>query len=426
MEQKELELPEDFSGLKEDWEVIAQVLPAGWEQKARELGAFRRKRGIGSAATLLRVLLIHLSEGCSLRATAVRAAEGGLTQVSDVALLNRLHRCGDWFGWMVEELTGSIAADARELLPGRRLRLVDGSVVCEPGATGSTWRLHYAIDLAMLRCDEAHVTTVQEGETFKQFQVRPGDVLIGDRGLAHRTGIGHVRAHGGDVLVRLNLTNVPLQELDGEPMALLPKLRQLSYGQAGSWMAQMRDGQSMVTVRVCALKKSAEQTRRAQDKLRKHAKEKQHKLKPETLEVAGYVIVLTTLMELPAEIVMELYRMRWQIELAFKRLKSLLQAGHLKKTDPEGAKAWLQGKLLVATLIEKLLAVGERFSPWGYICNGTPRAAVLLARDGADAFPVQPRGQPWAVAAGESAPLGQNLQRITGGAAQAALSDRTA
>ncbi len=34
----------------------------------------------------------------------------------------------------------------------------------------------------------------------------------------------------------------------------------------------------------------------------------------------------------------------WQIEWAFKRLKLLLQMEHLKKTDPQGAKAWLQGK----------------------------------------------------------------------------------
>lgn len=416
---------EDFSGLKEDWQVIMRALPAGWEHKARELGAFQRRRGIDSAATLLRVLLMHLSHGCSLRQTAVRAAQGGLAQVSDVALLNRLRSCGDWFGWMVEQLVGAVVPAGREILPGRRLRLVDGSIVCEPGATGSTWRLHYAIDLATLRCDEAHVTPVTEGETFKRFQVRTGDVLVGDRGLAHRDGIGHVLAHGGDVLVRLNLDNVPLQGPGGEPFALLPPLRQLTYGQAGDWRAQMREGQGLVTVRICALKKSAQQTRRAQDKLRKQAKKRQRQLKPETLEAAGYVVVLTTLLDEAADRIMELYRARWQIELAFKRLKSLLQMGHLKKTDPQGAKAWLQGKLLVAALIERLIAIGERFSPWGYVWEGAPRTPVPLARNGNDAFPVESCGQSCTVFAGKPAPLGQDLHHIAGSAAQAALSERT-
>ena len=71
-------------------------------------------------------------------------------------------------------------------------------------------------------------------------------------------------------------------------------------------------------------------------------------------------------MQPASQTLLELYRCRWQVELGFKRLKSLLQLGHLKKTDPQGAKAWLQGKLLIASLIEALIAVGDRFSPWGY------------------------------------------------------------
>jgi hypothetical protein len=88
---------------------------------------------------------------------------------------------------------------------------------------------------------------------------------------------------------------------------------------------------------------------------------------------------VTTLSELSAAAIMEFYRQRWQVELAFKRLKSLLHLGHLKKYDKDGARAWLQGKLLVACLIEKLILTGERFSPWGYVAQDCPDAAAPLA-----------------------------------------------
>lgn len=78
-------------------------------------------------------------------------------------------------------------------------------------------------------------------------------------------------------------------------------------------------------------------------------------------------------MQPDASAIMELYRQRWQVELAFKRLKSLLQLGHLKKFDEQGAKAWLQGKLLVACLIETLILTAEHFSPWG---DQEPQEAV--------------------------------------------------
>jgi hypothetical protein len=340
-----------------------------------------RTRGFDSPAALLRVLLIHLSDGCSLRETAVRAHVGGLAHVSDVALLNRLRGCGEWFRWMGEQLSQRLSNTSADILPGKRVRLVDASVVCEPGATGSTWRLHYVIDLATLRCEQAHITLPDEGETLTRFAVAPGDVMMADRGLAHRRGIRHVTSHGGDVVVRMNLVSVPLEEVkrEGDVFEMLPRLRRLKIGEAKGWRALVRDEQGTIPVQICALKKSAEQTRKAQEKLRRTAERKGRELRPETIEAAGYVIVLTTMIEADADVILELYRHRWQIELAFKRLKSLLQLGHLKKTDPEGAKAWLQGKLLVATLIEMLITVGERFSPWGYLLPSSQRTALPLA-----------------------------------------------
>jgi hypothetical protein len=373
------EWDEVFAGLDEDWQVIESVLPAGWEEAAKQTGALIRTRGFDSPAALLRVLLIHLVDGCSLRETAVRARAGGLASVSDVALLGRLRGSGEWFRWMVEQMSRRLSDASEQVLPGKRVRLADATVVCEPGATGSTWRLHYVIDLTTLACEQVQVTLPDEGETLTRFTVHAGDVLMADRGLAHRRGIRHVVRHGGDVVVRMNLVSVPLEDAKGREFRLLPQLRKLTIGQARAWPAVIRDEHGTIAVRVCALKKSAEQTRTAQEKLRQIAAKKGRALQPDTLEAAGYVAVLTTLPDVPADLILELYRYRWQIELAFKRLKSLLHLGHLKKTDPVGAKAWLQGKLFVATLIETLIAVGERFSPWGYFLREGRRPAVPMA-----------------------------------------------
>ena len=379
MEELDWECDEEFAGLKEDWQVIESVLPEGWEEAARRTGALIRTRGFDSPATLLRVLLIHLVEGCSLRETAVRAKAGGLASVSDVALLGRLRGCGEWFRWMVEQMNRRLSDTGDQVLPGKRVRLADATVVCEPGATGSTWRLHYVIDLSTLACEQVQVTLPDEGETLTRFTVHAGDVLMADRGLAHRRGIRHVVNHGGDVVVRMNLVSIPLEDERGREFRLLPQLRKLRVGQARAWPAVMRDERGTVAVRVCALKKSAQQTRAAQEKLRQTAIRKGRTLQPDTLEAAGYVVVLTTLSDVPADLILELYRYRWQIALAFKRLKSLLHLGHLKKTDPAGARAWLQGKLFVAALIETLIAVGERFSPWGYFLLESRRPPVPMA-----------------------------------------------
>jgi hypothetical protein len=372
----------------DEWEVIERLLPPGWEAKAKESGTLRRCRGFRNAGELLRVLMIHLVDGCSLRETAVRAAEGNLAKVSDVALLKALRRCQEWFRWMAQ---GLMQRWLTPLAPGaaaRRIRVVDGSMISEPGSTGSNWRLHYSATLPSLHCDEVIVTGPEVGESFTRFTVQPGDLLIGDRGLAHRKGIRHVLDAGGDVMVRLNLTNVPLVDGRGQRFGLLPHLRRLHGTKVGDWPVILADDRGQVQGRVCAIKKSRSAAARARKRAQQDNSRKGHLVQDSTLEAAAYIFVFTTLStgQYPPQRVLELYRCRWQVELAFKRLKSILATGHLKKTDPIAAKAWLQGKLLAAVIIEALINLGERFSPWGYPLLDFP-SALPVARDFADEVP---------------------------------------
>ena len=123
-----------------------------------------------------------------------------------------------------------------------------------------------------------------------------------------------------------------------------------------------------VTGRVCAIRKTEEAIRIAHEGIRKEAARKGQQVQPKTLEFARYVIVFTTFptAEFTGLEVLEWYRIRWQVELVFKRFKSLAELGHLPKHDDESAKAWLYGKLLVALLVEKLIGHATAVSPWGY------------------------------------------------------------
>lgn len=367
--------------LDEDWQLIEALLPDGWMDKARELNAFRRARGIEDPRALLRVMLIHLAEGCGLRETAARAALAGLADVSDVALLKRLRSCGPWFEWLTRalraapELNSGTPSPLSNILGDRTLKVVDGSVVSEPGVTGSKWRLHYAISVPQLQCQEVHLGPSDEGETLRRFNVQRGDLFMADRGYAHPAGVAYVIQHGADVIVRMNLITLPLVDpATGERLDVLNCVRQLTIGQAGSWPAAVpvktkRGGPVGETVsgRLCAVRKSAAAAEKSRQRVKRESQRNGTQVQPQTLEAADYVLIFTTL---PAEVdageILNVYRLRWQIELEFKRLKSLIQLGHLKKHDAEAARSWLQGKLLVALLIARLIAHAERVSPWGY------------------------------------------------------------
>lgn len=366
--------------LDEDWHIVQNLLPQGWQGKARELGAMQRGRGFTDPGMLLRVLLIHLGQGCSLRETAVRASEAGLTKVSDVALLKRLRGCGEWFKWMADGLRQKWLPEFSNASPAwahRRIRLVDGTMVSEPGYTGSQWRLHYSVSLPALNCDEVIVTTKKEGETLKRYSVAPGDVFIADRGYAQRAGIAHVVEQQGDVIIRTNLVTLPLHDAKGVRLDVLAYLRTLKVGEAGQWPVWVCHDKKLIAGRLCAVKKSVVAAQKAVDRVRRESQRNGCVLRPETLQAAEYVFMFTTLDEsVDLQTVLELYRGRWQIELIFKRLKSLVQLGHLKKHDAVASRAWLQGKLLAAFLLDALLETAERISPWGYQ-YWTPRQESL-------------------------------------------------
>lgn len=377
---------ETLAQVENDWEVVRAHLPEGWQEQAEKSGALVRRRGFADAESLLRTLLIHLADGYSLRNTVVEAAQTGLASVSDVALLNRLKSAGPWLIWLARGVMAAVLGHVPITgLPRRRIRFVDGSTVQEPGSAGTSWRLHYALEFPSLHCGEVHITGPEVGESFTLFEVRPGDVFVGDRGFANRANVAHVVAGSGDVLVRMNLSNLPLQDENGEPFALLGHLRMLAGGECKDWPAWVRCGRQWVQGRLCAVKKSQMAAERARRKCWKENTKKGRTPKAETLEATVYTWVFTTLDEqVPASQVLELYRGRWQVELVFKRLKSILGIGHLKKTDPEAARAWIHGKLLVAALIEALIASGERFSPWGYPLVQAPEP---VARNRVDAPP---------------------------------------
>jgi hypothetical protein len=357
-----------------DWELVMRFLPEGWREKARDAGALRRRgRKFRNGESLLRTLLIHLADGCSLKETAVRARLGGLAEVSSVGIWKRLRQSGEWLRWMAEGLMKQwVRQLPGDLLPGPyRLRLVDASAVSEPGSTGSDWRIHYAVELGALQCDFVKVTDVTEGETFKHFPVEVGDLLIADRVYANRAGIEHVVNQGGHVLVRLTLTNLPLETESGRQFALLRRLETLRVGQIGQWpcwIGREPQQRERIPARLLAVKRNRTATEQARKKLLQKASKKGEQVRPDTLKAAAYVFVLTTLPpgQIAPPAVLTVYRGRWQIELVFKRLKSIIERSSLPKHDPQGARAWLTGKLLVAFLVEALIHAGESFFPWGY------------------------------------------------------------
>jgi hypothetical protein len=353
----------------EDWKVLARFFPQGWKAQAKQLGALTRQRGVKSINILLRLLLIHLADGCSLRETVARAKQGKLCELTDVALLKRLRVSSEWFRWMSLELLKrkGINITVPSWLNSYGVKSIDASVITEPGSTGTDWRLHYSINIFSLNCEQFIITRPKTGESFTNFQIKPRDLLIGDRAYGRLKGLCYVKENKGEFIARLMNKAFPILK-NGREFSMIEAFERLDYGEIGEWDVEgSTKGGLKLPLRLCVIKKSKEEAEKSIKKAKRAASKGRRKIEPGTLELHRYIILVTSLpKEISAKLILELYRFRWQIEIAFKRLKSILGLGHLPKIDKESCRAWLHGKIFVALLAQSIVDEGRHFFPWGY------------------------------------------------------------
>ena len=352
----------------DEWTIIEGLLPSGWEDAAREQQAFRRVRYTSTPGALLRLLVFHAVNGSGLRETVIQAKAAGLESMSPVALFKRMKTSGPWLEWIAARLAGRFRERPRAL-GGRRLRVIDRTTIQRPASTGTDWRLHYTIDLCTLSCDWQALTDATGAELLERAPVERGDVLLADRNFLRPLGAHHVVAAGGDLVVRLRWTHSRLTDPDGTRFTALAKARPLRVGQVGDWSVRfpVRD-QPPIEGRVIAIRLPAPLAANAKRRMRRESQRQQGQLDTRSLEAAHFVLVFTTLSRdaLDAAGVLELYRCRWQIELVFKRLKQLLQLGHVPYKHPAVARSWISAKLVASLLLETLYRNARSFSPWGY------------------------------------------------------------
>jgi hypothetical protein len=334
-----------------EWARVRALLPADLEGSARASGALRRRRAVRSADALLRLVLAYALSGWPLRLVAAWAGLTGLAGLSDVALLYRLRGTRGWLG----ALAAALVADGRAAALGRpvRLRLVDATAVSRPGGTGTDWRVHLSLSLAPLAIDGLELTDGRGAEALTRHPVRPGDVQVADRAHARRADLGAIAAQGGAVVVRIGWQNLPLLDAEARPLDLLAWLRGLAGLGERPVRATTADG--AVALRLVARPLPADAAEAARRRLRRAANKKGRTPDRRSLEAAGYVVLVTTLPAeaWPAAEVLALYRVRWQVELAFKRLKGIWRLGRLPARGAELAQVYLLATLLAALLAER-------------------------------------------------------------------------
>jgi len=353
-----------------DWETVVSLLPPNWESLAHEHKQLQTQYGnakITNAGDLLRLILVHAGADLPLRQTVALVAESGGPDISPMRLHKKMIRATDYLHALVVGMVRKPSDMSPERWSGYDVTAVDATVISRPGSPNGDARIHTRIRLSNLEYLEATTTETKIGESYCRFVPTRGELIIGDRGYCQARGVAYVLDAGADVLVRLNRTAMPMTMVDGKtPIDVMTLLRSISSSRAHERLVciehRTRDESRTIHGRLCIVKLPPKQA----EKARKRAREEQGaQVTADTLEAAGYVILFTTTptSRLSAEQCIELYRLRWQIELNFKRWKTLCGFDRMPNYRADTILSWIYAKILVALLLERLASKECEVSP---------------------------------------------------------------
>jgi Transposase DDE domain len=394
------------------WPEVSARFPADFdvEATARSRGAFTRKREIKSAETLLRLALAYGGCGMSLRETCAWAEAGEIASLTDPSLLDRLCKAAPWLGDLVAALIAEQAKVPAGRWAGYRLRALDGTSICEPGADRTTWRLHVGYDLATGQVDQLELTDLHGAENLQRLTYRPGDIVMADRCYARPRDLRPVMDADADFIVRTGWNSLRLLQPDGEPFDLFAALS-AQVEQEGEAQVRVDEGNKgasrsePLTLRLIIRRKDPEQSEAEVKRLLKDAKKRGKQPDPRSLEAAKYILLLTSLPAgaFPPTDILTLYRFRWQIELAFKRFKSLAGLDKLPAHKPELARAWIYARLIVAIIAEQIAGQVPDSPPSGPD-NATRKPIALASHEDSPSHDL--RRHSWA------APVARRMRRL--------------
>lgn len=336
-----------------EWENICSRLPENLEELAYETGALQRKRKVRSAKDLLRLVLAYALLDWPFRLIGAWATVLGLGNLSDVAIRKRLSHTLLWLGRLIGALLEKQGASLPPLPVS--LRLVDATTASQPGSQGTDWRCHVRFHLDAFRMSGVEITDARGGETLRRHPTQPEEITVADTGYAHPAGLGQLLKALAFFVVRIHWQNLRLETADGQRFNLIGWLKSQSRFpcEALVWLTTPLGRWEVRLIAQALPPQKAEAARR---RARQASQKKGHTPRKETLFAAGYLLLLTNLPAQlwTAEAVLGLYRLRWQVELLFKRLKQILRLENLRVKDPVLAQVYLLGKVLALLLTEEV------------------------------------------------------------------------
>lgn len=351
----------------DNWnKIFLQHLPKNLDEIAKQDGALIRKRGLRSAAGLLKILFLYACSNFSFRILAAASCALGIANISDTAWRKHFSKAVPFLRAVLQSMLSTLvpATGARAFKGVKNVLLVDASAICQEGAKQHQQRVHLCYSLNENRMRQVKVTDKHTAELLSHFTFKPGGLVMADAGYGTARNYIYAQEQGAEAILRITPNNFCLYTAGGEKIPLADMLENAEK-QHAEWVDVFgfcRYGKKSAFVRVIANRLPQEQAKKARRRAKRRASKNQQKIRQHTLVYAGWNILITSLgVEYSGEEAMYLYKSRWQVELLFKRFKQNFSITALKAGGTAYAEAEVLLWLVIWTAVERQAFLAECF-----------------------------------------------------------------
>jgi hypothetical protein len=162
----------------------------------------------------------------------------------------------------------------------------------------------------------------------------------------------------------VNRATLPLYDKRAKHIDIMARLRKTDARErVQQCRAFVHVGERKIPGRLCWVRLPEDKAAQARQRARREA---EGSCDDDTLFAAEFVLVFTTVLhELSATQILTAYRARWQVELDFKRSKSIRGLDRLPNFLPQTIHSWICAKLLLQLVAVRMASPAAAFPPSG-------------------------------------------------------------
>lgn len=317
---------EELQLLKKIFFEIKQILVKILEQKK----LIKRKRVITDYNILIQACYLYIVERLSYQRLADTMAAKYEVSITDTA----------WKKWLKKVYNPFLDA-AKEILAQQCSEIchtdisfvaVDATDISKEGGDGTEVRVHCALPLDTSALDQAHLSDCHCAETIKNIELKEKNCYIADRAYGKAKQILHVFSSNAYFLFRISSQQITLYS--DEQCKQKVDFHNLMTADCFEILCYVKYEKNVQKLRLIGSHLPKERREEAIKRARQTASRKQTKISDCTLINAQWLLLVTNLPEkYTFDLLVSKYYQRWQIELMFKRAKSLLNFHKIRKSS---------------------------------------------------------------------------------------------